>query len=155
MSDENASILETSRTLPTRVPRYRWWLRLLLPLVIFVSGTVVGAGGTLLVVRNRVLMAVHHPDKMPEIIAARMRFVLSLSDQQTRQVERILRARQASLLKLRQQYQPELEQELDLLDEQVSAVLDEQQRVRWRGRLRGLRQTWLPTLPGKGMPASD
>ncbi|MBN2476509.1 MAG: hypothetical protein JXB62_17980 [Pirellulales bacterium] len=132
---------------PAAPPRRRAWVRLLLSLAIFVSGVVVGAGGTLIVVRNRVLHAVHHPEDMPAVIAARLRRTLSLRDDQAQQVEQILRQRQLALQEIRRRFQPQVETELDAVEAQISAVLDETQRVRWQKHFEHLRRTWMPAPP--------
>ncbi len=132
--------------------RQRWWTRLLLYLIIFVSGTVVGAGGAVMIVRQGVIRAVHHPEDMPRLIAQRMRGVLSLSTEQAEQVEQILRRRQSALQDIRRQYQPQVEAELDEIDRQISAVLTAEQRPSWQQRFRQLRSTWMPALPREQIP---
>ncbi len=145
------SVSHPEQTDPIQMPvaprRRRPWLRLLLYLVIFVSGAVVGAGGTVLAMRRGALFAVHHPDEMPARIAARMAKVLSLSDDQTVQVERTLQERKTALQSIRREFQPQVEEQLDLLEQQVSTVLTDQQRETWHARIAHLRRTWVPKLP--------
>jgi len=119
----------------------------ILCLVIFASGITVGIGGTLIVLRRSAIYAVHHPEEMPALIAARMERTLSLSEEQRRQVESILRERQETLQGIRREFQPQVESVLDRLEEQVSAVLDEEQRARWQRRFDTLRRTWVPKPP--------
>jgi hypothetical protein len=38
-------------------------------------------------------------------------------------------------------------QQLDLLEVQISEVLNQQQRASWQSRIRELRETWIPELP--------
>ena len=132
---------------PVLPPRRRWWVHLLLSLVIFASGGAVGVGVTLIVLRNGVLYALHHPREMPVKIAAGMRRPLRLSDEQVRQVERILSQRQQVLQDIRRRVQPEVEAELDRVEQQVAEVLDNQQRERWHEHFTRLRGIWLPPLP--------
>ena len=131
---------------PVSKPR-SGWLRTLLYVVIFASGCIVGAGTTVIAIRNSALFAVHHPAKMPSKIAARMTKVLSLSDEQAREVEAILRERQSAIQDIRREFQPRIEMELDRLEEQISAVLDEKQRENWQERFEYLRHTWVPAPP--------
>lgn len=148
MNEPGTEIERTDRTeLPSAPRRNRRALRLLLYLLIFVSGSVVGAGVALIVVRNSALHAVHHPDDMPGLIAARMARALSLSDKQKSEVESILRERQAALQTIRREFQPQVEGQLDQLEEQVSAVLDVEQREKWESRFEYLRRTWVPKPP--------
>lgn len=132
---------------PAAAPRRRWWVHVLLSLVIFASGSAAGIGATLIVLRQRVLFALHHPREMPVRIAANMRRPLQLSDQQVRQVEQILSQRQQVLQDIRRRVQPDVEAELDRVEQQVAEVLDHQQRERWREHFAQLRGTWLPPLP--------
>lgn len=148
MSEPNASPHEMPQPVVSAVPRQRrWWVHLLLSLVIFASGGAVGVGVTLIVLRKGVLYALHHPREMPVKIAAGMRRHLQLSHEQVRQVEQILSQRQQVLQDIRRRVQPEVEAELDRVEQQVAEVLDQQQRERWREHFAQLRGTWLPPLP--------
>ena len=148
MSEPNASPHEMRQPAVPAVPRWRRWrLHVLLSLVIFASGGAVGVGATLIVLRSRVLYAIHHPREMPVKIAANMRRPLQLSDEQVRQVEQILSQRQQLLQDIRRRVQPEVEAELDRVEQQVAEVLDNQQRERWHEHFTRLRGIWLPPLP--------
>ena len=128
-------------------PPRRRWTRLLLALLIFLSGVGVGVGGALIVVRHRVLHAIHHPDEMPALLAARLRHRLRLSTEQVQRVETIFTQRQHALQEVRRRAQPEVEAELERVEQQVAEVLDEQQRQAWHRQFQQLRDTWLPALP--------
>jgi hypothetical protein len=134
--------------LPTR-PRRRRWLSILLGLVIFTAGVVVGGAGALVALRHTLLYAIHHPDEFPPQAAARLRSVLDLSDEQTRQVEQVLRNRQAALQAIRREVQPRVEAELDLVDRQVGEILTPEQRASWNARFAELRGIWIPPAPGR------
>jgi hypothetical protein len=145
-SDPNTSEMHRSPTRPA-VPRRRLWIGVLLSLVIFVSGGLAGMGTTLIVSRNRVLYAIHHPEQMPSLIAARMRGKLNLSEEQVLQVETILGRRQLAIQAIRRQFQPQVERELDRVEEEIAQVLDDQQRARWHEHFGQLRHTWIPEPP--------
>ncbi|MHB8900235.1 MAG: hypothetical protein ACYC6Y_15910 [Thermoguttaceae bacterium] len=148
MSDPGSNTERSSVAAATAPPRRSGsWLRLFLYLVIFVSGGLVGAGGGLLIIRSGALFAVHHPEAMPARIVDRIDSSLSLSDPQRRQVESILRERQRAIQEIRVEFQPRVEEELDRLEADVSAVLDPVQREKWQRRIDYLRRTWLPPLP--------
>ena len=129
--------------------RRRRWLRIVLSAVIFVSGAVVGTGATLLVIRHQLLYALYHPDEMPTRVAARLRRALRLSEEQAEQIQTILVQRQQSLQTIRRRVQPEVEAELDQIEQQISAVLNEPQRQSWQQQFAGLRGTWLPPVPAE------
>jgi hypothetical protein len=146
MSEASKSGPTGETTLPP-APRPRRWLRVVMALVLFASGFVVGAGATLITVRNRVLHAIHHPEEGPPRVAAKLRRKLDLTDEQTRRVEEILRARQLALQAIRREAWPRVEVELDRVRREVAEVLDEQQRREWEERFAYLRETWIPPVP--------
>lgn len=132
---------------PLPMPRRRRWLSWLLAVVIFVSGVVVGGGLAVALIHNRVLAALHHPEQAPERITQRLRRTLSLSDEQTAQVQAILHKRQQTLQEIRRRVQPEVETQIDEVEREVADVLTPEQRERWHRLLEQLRATWLPPMP--------
>ena len=148
MNDTSPIVTEAGRPPALgRAPRRRLGIRIVLSLIIFVSGGAAGTGITLLVIRDRVLHAIHHPEEMPALIAHRMRGTLHLSDEQVQQVEKILGRRQLALHAIRREFQPQVERELDRVETEVSAVLDDQQRRNWRERFEQMRGEWIPAPP--------
>jgi hypothetical protein len=141
----NASDPDPAHLLPPTKPRL--WVRLVLWLIIFGSGMIVGAGMSLAVIRGVALQRIHHPEKTAAVMAARLRRPLQLSDQQVAQVEQVLRQRQRSLEDLRRRVQPEFEAELDLIRQQIGDVLTDKQRERWHQHFDRMRRTWVPALP--------
>ncbi|MCL4202872.1 MAG: hypothetical protein KJ000_10265 [Pirellulaceae bacterium] len=122
-------------------------MRPLMLAAIFLSGLLVGAGLTLMAVRQGVLYGIHHPEEMPVRVAARLRRPLSLSDQQADRVQAIIRERQSQLQEIRRRFQPEVEAELEQVYQQIREILDDQQRERWDQIYTRLRETWIPPLP--------
>lgn len=141
------SVAPPERTTMAIVPRRRTWLVVVLWLIIFGSGVVVGAGSTLWVVRNRVLYGIQHPERAPAGLARHLQRMLGLDDAQRAQVEQIFERRQKELQKVRRAFQPEVEAQLDQVEQEVSAVLNDVQRAEWQSRFRELRGRWLPALP--------
>lgn len=141
------SAAPSERTSLAVVPRRRTWLYVVLWLIIFGSGVVVGAGSTLWVVRNRVLYGLQHPERAPAGLARHLQRMLDLDDTQRAQVEQIFERRQKELQKVRRAFQPEVEAQLDQVEQEVSAVLNDVQRAEWQSRFRELRDRWLPALP--------
>jgi hypothetical protein len=84
---------------------------------------------------------------MPSLIAAQMRGTLHLSEEQVQQVEKILGRRQLAIQVIRRKFQPQVEGELDLVEQEISAVLDDQQRASWRDHFGQLRSVWIPAAP--------
>jgi len=146
MSETNLAESKPTEPLP-RPARRRRWVTILLALVIFLSGVIVGAGAFGLGLRNFVLRRIHHPELGPPATAAWLQRKLELTDPQTTEIEKILRQRQAALVAIRREVQPAVEAELDLLEEQVSDVLDPEQRNQWHNWLGRMRRTWVPPVP--------
>jgi NADH dehydrogenase/NADH:ubiquinone oxidoreductase subunit G len=136
-------------------PRRRRWLSIVLTLVVFISGFVLGAGTVAISIRNQALFALHHPEQEPARIAARLRRSLRLSDEQTQRVQQILEDRQAALESIRRDVQPRVVAELDLVEQQIAAVLDERQREQWEKSFRQLRETWIPPLKPRASSRSE
>jgi hypothetical protein len=135
-----------------RASRRRWLWVLLFASIVFASGAVTGTGLTLLVIRDRVLHAIHHPETAPERITQRLRRVLDLDDTQAARIEQILRSRQENLQEIRQRVQPEVMAELRRVEDEVAQVLRPEQREIWEARVRQLRETWVPALPEETEP---
>ena len=129
------------------LPRRRWWLSVVLGLVIFVSGAVVGGGVTLLVAVNQVREMVMHPEKAPGRIVARLRSRLNLNDEQAGQVEQIVKRHQAAIVDIRREVQPQVLRQLDEFEREVGDVLTPDQQKKWHGLLGGLRTRWVPPMP--------
>lgn len=149
------AMISTNESNPARpagvppAPRLRrhWWVSLLLSLVIFGSGFVAGGATALVVARNRILYAVHHPEEAPARITSHLRRTLDLSDDQAAKVETILQKRQAAFQALRAEVQPRVMAELDQVETEVAGVLDDAQREKWHRRFGELRETWIPPEP--------
>lgn len=132
----------TSASLPK--PRRRW-LTLLLSLIIFIGGVVVGTGGTIAVAVHRIQYAIHHPEEAPRRITDRLRSKLSLDAQQADAVYAVVARRQANLQAIRREVQPRVEAELDGAVSEVEGVLRPEQAAKWRQMVRQIREQWLPS----------
>jgi hypothetical protein len=123
--------------------------------VIFVGGLVCGAVvGGIFVVKS-IQHAVLHPESVPARVSARLERRLKLTPSQTAQVRDALVKRQQSLLSIRRDVQPRLEQEFDGLESDISNVLDEQQRDEWRTMAENFRSTWMPRVPASQPAAAE
>ena len=145
--NETAPSPKAARQPLPRPRRPRRWLTVLLGVVIFVCGAVIGSAATLLIVRDRVLHMLRHPDEAPARITARLRRKLRLSDEQAEQVEAILARRQAALQEIRCKVQPTVERHLDAARDEIAAVLTPEQAETWHAHFTRLRDTWVPPLP--------
>lgn len=146
MSD---SLDQSTTPLPrrSRGGRGRLVRRILLSLALLISGSVIGSGITVIMVARGVHYRIHHPEVFPARAAARLQRTLELSDEQSQQVEQILREQQKDILAIRRECQPRFEREVDEIREEISGVLTPAQDRKWRAWLADRRRTWLPALP--------
>jgi hypothetical protein len=82
-------------------------------------------------------MRVRQPNEAVAMDAARLRRVLGLTDQQTRQVESILLARHSAIYGA-------VQKEVDRVEDEVAAVLTEDQKPRWHALLEWFHKNWIP-----------
>jgi hypothetical protein len=132
------------------VPRRRWWLTLLMGLVIFVSGGVCGVGIGMWLEKQHFLEILRYPERGPERIVARMQSRLQLDDRQARQVRAIVEKRVAALQDVhRKVVDPLLVEQLEQFEAEVAEVLNPQQRVEWHEYMKPIPGKWYPLLPPK------
>jgi hypothetical protein len=132
---------------PVRPRRRRRWVTVLLALVLFTAGGVVGSGLTLLVAVRQVRYIIHHPQEFPERAAHRLRSRLHLSDSQTAAVREILAKRQAALQEIRRSVQPQVEAQLEGVRADIDAVLTPEQAAKWNAIFKARMEAWLPPPP--------
>jgi hypothetical protein len=123
------------------------WKRIVLALVIFGSGCIVGSGATVFIVHRRIMESIHSPETVPPKVAAHLRRFLDLTDEQTEQVTAILEGRRLAIQSIRREFQPQIEQELDQVQAEIAAILNDEQRQRWQQHFTQMRSVWLPQLP--------
>ena len=130
----------------------RHWLRILLVLVVFLSGSIVGSGVTVMAMLHRARTLAQHPEFIPARLAERIRNRVGLTPEQTAQVRQILIRRQKAINEIRQDVRPQVARELDGSYEEISAELTPEQKQAWREMYHRLRAEWLPpvqTAPGR------
>jgi hypothetical protein len=128
-------------------PRRRRWLRVLGLLVIFAAGLGTGVALTVVVAVHRLEYAIHHPENLPPRLTKYLKRRLEMNDRQALQVQTIIAQRQGSLRELRVQVQPQVEQQLGLLREQIGAVLDDSQKLKWFEIFDRAKTRWVPAVP--------
>lgn len=125
-------------------PRRRTWLTLLLCLLVFGGGAVVGAGAAVTWVGRQVRDAARHPEDAPGRIARRMQSRLDLDDAQAARVEAALARHHAELLEARADFIERAAPILDRMEADVAAELPAEKAGDWRGQFRRLRDDWAP-----------
>ncbi len=136
---------EQTAMLPQSVPR-RWPLVALMT-AIFLSGAIVGGVGGRFVARDQMLFILRHPEQVPDRILPGIRSSLSLNNEQTRQVEGIVRRRHAAMEVVRSKCYPELLAEFQAMRTDIAEVLTPEQRTRWKKLSDSVVQRYLPAPP--------
>lgn len=111
--------------------RRRTALIMLMGLVIFASGAVVGIGSTILFLHYKMTRMRRNPHAMHREFAERIRDRLDLTEEQTRRVETILREHHEQLMTLHREMHPRLESSFEQMRADVADVLTPQQASRW------------------------
>jgi septal ring factor EnvC (AmiA/AmiB activator) len=135
-------------------PRRRWIWTLLLALVIFVSGVLVGSGLTFKVITSGFKKYFQSPAVSAERITHRMKKQLDLTDEQAVQVHRIIFEQQKAFQSLRKQVRPQLDAQIEKTRQELAAVLTPEQARKWEKRFNRFLKFWLPPKNGDVLPES-
>lgn len=122
-------------------------LLLAMMVAVFVSGSVIGSGSTLMVVNRRIEdnERRHDPAQTSQRIVGELKEKLSLDDAQTGQVEQITKDHLAALDRLRRDFFfPKIREQFKQMEEQVNSVLDDDQRAAYHAWLEEKRQRVCP-----------
>ncbi|HWB09437.1 MAG TPA: hypothetical protein VG826_09445 [Pirellulales bacterium] len=124
---------------------------------VFFSGGVIGSGSTLMVVNRRIKES-EQPRPVPDWcrkIVAELEEKLSLSEEQTAQVDQIMKDHLAALDRLRREvFFKAIREQFKQMEDQVNAVLDDQQSVQWHAWLEERRKRVCPTNGRTQKPGS-
>lgn len=127
-------------------PARRWILGLMA--CIFVSGTVIGGGSTMIVVNHRMEEAAgRHLDAVCSRMVPALQKELNLSEEQSEEVAATVRRHLTKLDEIRDTLiRPAMASEFKQMEDQVAAVLDAEQKERWHSWLEERRKRC--RLPG-------
>jgi hypothetical protein len=129
----------------------RFWVTLLLGLVIAVCSAAIGAAGTIFWLKGKVG---HGHRRVPAETTARIKADLGLSDEQTASVETIVRERYGALDKIRQETMPRVRTELEGIRNGIQGVLTPEQAAQWDKEFESIfHMSRLVQLPEAAAPA--
>jgi len=135
---------------PVARPRRRWVWTVLLALVIFISGVLVGGGLSFKIITSGFKRSFQDPAVSAEHITKRMKRRLNLTDEQAVQVRRIILEQQEAFLSMRRQVRPQLEAQIEKTRRELATVLTPQQARKWEKRFNHFLKFWLP--PDEKLP---
>lgn len=107
------------------------WKSVLLLLLVFFAGAVVGVVGTRVVVRRVVQQAIAHPERAQFLTERNLTRRLRLDGDQQAKLHVILTDTRAQLRDLRKQVQPQAAEILRGADAKISALLTPEQQARY------------------------
>jgi len=123
------------------------WVQVVVLLVVFASGIGVGALSATRYVLDRMQHYRTHPEVLPEEITQSLARRLRLTAEQQSEVLKIISHRHARIEEARQVSAPEIHSEFDLMEQEVAAVLEEQQKEQWLATAAWVRSSFLPLNP--------
>jgi len=133
-------------------PRPRRWLRFFAALLIFGAGLVCGSGATVFVAVRNIQRFIHHPEEVPPRITKFLTRKLDLSSQQADEIEPMIAETQKHLQEIRRENQPRVQRELATLHDQISQVLNDEQREKWDQVYDDALDRWMPPPPPATQP---
>ena len=145
MSNDSTTTAVAGSQLPSPAPRR--WRTVFLLTVIFLAGIAVGTAGTVTLAIHGLQKAIKNPRMVPERATLRLSRLLDLDEQQTADVRRSLSELQERLFEIRSTVYPEVQAEIARSRQEISDVLNEQQRAKWDKIFSRVRDRWMLPPP--------
>ncbi|MHB8770210.1 MAG: hypothetical protein ACYC7J_04360 [Syntrophales bacterium] len=130
-------------------PRRRRLWTVLLALIIFICGVLVGGGISFKIVTAGYKRALQDPDVLAEKIVRRMERRLDLSTDQVKQVREIILEQQKAFQSLHREFRPRLDSRIEKTRKELAKVLTPEQAQKWERTFVRMHRFWLPPLPGE------
>ncbi len=130
-------------------PRRRRLWTILLALMIFLCGVLVGGGLSFKIVTAGYKRAFQDPDFLADKITRRMERRLDLNRDQVKQVREIILERQKAFQSLYKEFRPRLDSQIEKTRQELAKVLTPEQAQKWEKTFRRIQRFWLPPLPGE------
>ncbi len=151
MTEEHANPI-----LLARRPRRPWLQAFLLTTVVFGSGLIVGVVLTSAVLWQHAFNPFRQPPGFDvERLMKDLQYELLLSPDQSKQIREIVSSYNERLKKIRDDVQPRLRNELDLLKKRVEDILRPEQAERWNTRYDEMQRRFLSPDSRSGPPEPD
>jgi hypothetical protein len=134
--------MSQSELKPEQLPTASALKPVLMSALILFSGIIIGAGLTLIITGDSGTQKSLPPG--PEYMSGRMveRIVreLKLSPEQHEQLEPIIQKRMKAMDDIRSQARPQINNELKLMNEEITAILDEGQKKIWEDKVKKMQE---------------
>ncbi len=122
------------------------WVQILLLLVIFASGGVIGSILTARAIVSRIHTFRSNPSALPDQIVPRLSLQLGLTDSQTEKVDSLFRTTHRNILNIHKNKADEIHKEFESMRLEISKLLNEKQKPRWDMWSTRIKERVLPPL---------
>jgi len=129
------------------------WRMAFFGLAILLAGIVIGVTSTLMLAWPGQKVRPQGPEFISKGMIHRLQRDLHLSAEQTKKIGAILQKHMQKLDEIRMKARPQIVEDLQLMNEEVSTVLTEEQKQVWQRRFRPLQRQLRPRgpRPGEGL----
>lgn len=128
---------------------HRWWMAVF-GLIILLAGIFIGASSMFLV-RRKFKPPYLNPEAIAEVILEREKNILNLSSEQVEKLKPIFKNHIEKFDEMRAAAREQITEQLKLMNDEVSSILDENQRKLWQQHLKDMQRRWPPR---RGRPGS-
>jgi hypothetical protein len=128
-------------------PRRRHLWTILLTLIIFICGVLVGGGLSFKIIAAGYKRAFQEPDFLAEKIVRRMERRLDLNNDQVKQVREIILEQQKAFQSLHKEFRLRLDSQIEKTRKELAKVLTQAQAQKWEKTFTRIQRFWLPPLP--------
>ncbi len=118
--------------------RLHRWRMAFFGLIILIAGLVIGAAGAVLILPQTSPERAASQERGHQMMLERIMPRLGLSPEQTQRIGPVLQKHLQRLEQIREQGRTQIAEELETMDEDMSAVLTPRQQQRWRDLMRDL-----------------
>ena len=140
----------TDNTQPQQIIKSSNTKPVLFSLLILLSGIIIGAGATFIVLgQSEKKEESHGPENFSHRMVKRLTRELHLTDQQQKQVEPIIKKHMKAMNEIRGEARPKIRQELEEMNDELMAVFDNTQQQIWKQRIERM-QKGFPKMRGRG-----
>ena len=129
--------------------RVHRWRMAFFGLVILLAGVAIGASLALILGRGLLEQRPPGQERSGKRMIRDMRHHLNLSPEQAEEIDPILKKHMKALRKIRTEVRPRIIEQLELMNNEISSMLNEQQQSLWQRHFQRLRRN-LQEAPGPG-----
>lgn len=126
--------------------RFRWRTAFIV-LAVFLSGGLIGAATTAVLLVRFHREIVREPTKLLGMVLYAVKSELDLTDEQAVRIEAVFTRHHRAIDAIRADVHGRFHGEIEALESEVAQELDEEQRAIWIKRFRAFRADWLPRPP--------